>query len=348
MSLKIICLEEHVGSAALAAVLKPAIAAGAPYQGDLGSEYQDDPRSAGDRPGLYAPQRANQLAAERVEDRLRAMDDAGIDMQILSYALPLHLAPSAADLVANANDHLAEMSRAHPDRFAGFAALPWQDTHAAVRELDRAIGDCGLRGVMLPGRPAGDSFLDDPRYSPILAHIAELRVPLYVHPGPPKPSVQQAYYDGFGKEVTARLSLFGWGWHSEAGLQVIRLILSGALDRFPQLTLISGHWGEMVPFFLQRLDDTMPPGVTGLSRTISETYRDQVYVTPGGMLHLPHFRFCREVLGPERILFSVDYPYLSMTGARTWLDKLPISDAERTAIAGRSAALLLRQGRRDE
>jgi predicted TIM-barrel fold metal-dependent hydrolase len=174
--------------------------------------------------------------------------------------------------------------------------------------------------------------------------MAELRVPLYVHPGPPMLPVHQAYYGGFGKEITARLSLFGWGWHSEAGVHVIRLILSGILDRFPGLMLISGHWGEMVPFFLQRLDDTMPQGITGLSRNILETYRDQVYVTPSGMLHLPQFRFCREILGPERILFSLDYPYLSMTGARAWLNKLPISDAERIALAGGSAARLFGRG----
>ncbi len=342
--MKIICLEEHVGSTALTAALKPAMAASAPYQADLGREFQDDPRSVGSRPGLYAPQRAHQLSAERSADRLRAMDAAGIDMQMLSYVLPLHLAPSASDLVARANDQTAATVRAHPDRFGGFAALPWQDAKAALRELDRAVYEQGLSGVLLPGRPGNDSFLDHVRYRPILARMAELGVSLYVHPGPPILPVQQAYYEGFSTEVIARLSLFGWGWHSEAGVHVIRLILSGIFDSLPGLMLISGHWGEMVPSFLQRLDDTMPRGITGLSRTISETYRDQVWVTPSGMLHMPQFRFCREVLGPERLLFSVDYPYLSMTGARAWLEKLPISDAERIAFAGGSAARLLGRG----
>jgi predicted TIM-barrel fold metal-dependent hydrolase len=154
--------------------------------------------------------------------------------------------------------------------------------------------------------------------------------------------VQRPYYGGFDKEVTARRSLYGWGWHNEAGVQVLRLILSGALDRHPGLRIISGHWGEMVPFFLQCLDDSLPPAATGLSRTISQTYRDQVFVTPSGMFNLPHFLFVREVLGADRIMFSVDYPYVTMTGARSWLETLPIDETERTAIAHRTAEQLLR------
>ncbi len=100
--------------------------------------------------------------------------------------------------------------------------------------------------------------------------------------------------------------------------------------------------GEMVPFFLQRLDDALPPAVTGLSRTISQTYRDQVYVTPSGMLYGSNFRFCHEVLGIERMLFAVDYPSLTMTGARAWLEALPVSEVERAALAHGNAERLLR------
>ena len=123
---------------------------------------------------------------------------------------------------------------------------------------------------------------------------------------------------------------------------MVRLILSGALDRHPNLKIISGHWGEMVPFFLQRLDDMIPQGATGLRRTITQTYRDQVWVTPSGMLNMPHFNFIRETLGYEHILFSVDYPYLTMTGARSWLENLPVPEEERVAIASGNAKKLFR------
>ena len=106
--------------------------------------------------------------------------------------------------------------------------------------------------------------------------------------------------------------------------------------------MISGHWGEMVPFYLKRLDDAIPREATGLSRTITDTYRAHVHVTPSGMLTLPHFRFIQEVVGIERILFAVDYPYLTNTGARRFLETLPVSDADRASIAHGNAEKLLR------
>jgi uncharacterized protein len=118
-------------------------------------------------------------------------------------------------------------------------------------------------------------------------------------------------------------------------------LTSGLLGDRPGLRIISGHWEEMVPFFLQRLDDALPRAATGLSRTVGQTYRDQVFVTPSGMFYLPHFLFIREVLGADRIMFSVDYPYVTMTGARRWLESLPIDEMERVAIAHGTAERLL-------
>jgi predicted TIM-barrel fold metal-dependent hydrolase len=340
--MKIICVEEHTHDAAVAKATLQAVAEQAPYLADLGSEYQEEP--GGDRPRLQAPKRAVELASAPAETRLSAMDADGIDMQVLSDANSLQFAPldSAVELARAVNDRLADAVAKHPDRFASFSTLPWQDPDAAIRELERAVSDLGLTATMLMGRPGENVFIDDPRYAQVLAKLEELSVPIYIHPAPPLLEVQRPYYGGFDKEVTARLSLHGWGWHNEAGVQIIRLILSGALDRHPGLRIISGHWGEMVPFFLHRLDDTLPPAATGLSRTIIQTYRDQVFVTPSGILYLPHFLFVREVLGADRIMFSVDYPYITMTGARRWLENLPIDETERTAIAHGTAERLLR------
>ncbi len=341
MPLKIICLEEHLVSPALAAATMPTMREQAPYFADLGSHYQEDPSTQPqDRPRLTAPKQALKAGAAPVEERLAAMDAAGIDVQVLSYPHPTQAAPP--DVARRANDELAETVAAHPGRLAGFSTLPWQDVDAAIEEAERSATQLGLTATLLSGHPGENSFVDDPHFTLLLAKLAELQVPLYLHPGPPLPAVQRPYYSGFSKETTARLSLYGYGWHNEAGIQVLRLILSGTLDAHPNLRLISGHWGEMVPFFLQRLDDALPPEVTGLSRTISQTYRDQVYVTPSGMLYGSNFRFCQEVLGIERILFAVDYPYLTLTGARAWLEALPVSEAERTAIAHGNAERLLR------
>jgi predicted TIM-barrel fold metal-dependent hydrolase len=244
-------------------------------------------------------------------------------------------------LTEAANDRLAAAVRKNPSRFGGFAALPWRHPEKAALELRRSIEDLGLVGAMLLGRP-GEVFLDDARFEPVLATLNELRVPLYIHPGYPLPQVQRPYYGGLGKEVTARMSLFGWGWHNEAGIQLLRILLTGKFDRYPNLQVISGHWGEMVPFYLQRLDDMIPPQVSGLSRSITDTFKQHVYVTPSGMLNSPHFEFIQKVLGVERILYSIDYPYLTLAGARRFLESLAISQEEKEQIAHGNAERLFR------
>lgn len=152
--------------------------------------------------------------------------------------------------------------------------------------------------------------------------------------------MQSAYYGGFAPEVTAQFSL--GGWHHEAGIHVLRLILSGAFERFPQLQIISGHWGEMVPFYLPRLDDVMPPQVTGLSTTISDAYLQHVWITPSGMFYPAQFDFIARTVGLDRLIWSVDYPYLTLDGARSFLEQLPIGDDDRHRIAHRNAEDLLR------
>ena len=136
--------------------------------------------------------------------------------------------------------------------------------------------------------------------------------------------------------------MFAWGWHNEAGIHLLRLILSGAFDRNPKLQVISGHWGEMLPFYLQRLDDSIPQEASGLARSITQTFREQVWVTPSGMLTLPHFQFIYSLVGAGRILYSLDYPYQSLDGARAFIDSLPIPDAEKAQIAHGNAEKLLK------
>ncbi|WP_322028573.1 amidohydrolase family protein [Paraburkholderia sp. J76] len=342
--MKIICIEEHTIDLPVVEAARPATLAEAPYMADWGARVKDRPDSFGDRlPHLQDPLSAVGLARDMGAGRIAEMDKHGIDMQVVSYSSPLQLAPKeqAAQLARDANDRLAAASRANPSRLAGFATLPWQHPEAAAAELERSVKELGFVGTLIVGRP-GETFLDDPRYEPVLAKLNELQVPIYVHPGFPLPQVREPYYGGLEKEVSARLSLFGWGWHHEAGIQVIRMLLAGVFERFPQLRVISGHWGEMVPFYLQRMDDMLPPEVTGLSRTISQTYRDHVYVTPSGMLNVPHFEFVHKVVGADRMIYAIDYPYLTMTGARAFLEQLNISQEDKEKIAYRNAEELLR------
>jgi predicted TIM-barrel fold metal-dependent hydrolase len=339
--MRIVCIEEHAVDPATDAAALPALAAHAPYAGlanspDVASRPRDN-----HRPTVVAMPDALALAADIGEGRIKNMDAHGIDLQVVSYASAVQFAPAgqAVALAEAANSRLAAAVAANPARLSGFATLPWQEPQAAAAELDRSVTELGLKGALIPGRP-GATFLDDPRHAPVLEKLNDLSVPLYVHPGVPLPGVQQAYYSGFSPQVTAQLSLTAWGWHNEAGVQVLRLILSGAFEKYPGLQVISGHWGEMVPFYLQRLDDMLPPKVTGLSRTVSETYLNHVWVTPAGMFDLPHFRFIHTVIGADRIIWSVDYPYLTLDGTREFIERLPVSEEDREKMAHLNAEKL--------
>jgi predicted TIM-barrel fold metal-dependent hydrolase len=340
---KLICVEEHVLDPAIGAATQDLVLAEAPYLPDWGSRVVDGRQVADrSRPHVIAPSESARKALDMGKARLADMETAGISMQVLSYGGFPQLLPAEQSiaLCRTANEKLALAAQTRPTRFAGFATLPWQAPEAAARELERAVKALGLKGALINGRP-GEGFLDDPRYAPILAAFDELNVPLYVHPGLPLPAVQAPYYGGFERELGARLAMFAWGWHNEAGIQVVRMLLAGVFDRYPGLQVISGHWGEMVPFFLQRLEDSIPQEASGLKRPIVQTYREHVLVSPSGMLTLPHFQFIHTLMGAERILYSIDYPYQSLDGARAFIERLPVGDADKALIAHGNAERLL-------
>ena len=342
--IKIICVEEHILDGDLSSAGEAKQQAEAAYLKEAGTDFLGKLEDGDDkRPMSLDPRVTAKLALDTGAGRIAEMDKHGIDMQILSSASRIQDVPAEQQipLARKANNRLAEAVRANPSRFGAFASLPWQHPEAAAEELERAVRELGFVGAMLLGRP-DHGFLDDPRYEPVLAKLSELRVPLYLHPGYPLPQVQQPYYGGFNKEVISRLSLYAWGWHNEAGVHLLRVLLSAKFDKFPDLQVISGHWGEMVPFYLQRLDDMLPQKVTGLARSLMETFRQHVYVTPSGMLTLPHFEFTYKVLGADRLLYSVDYPYLNMAGARRFLETLPVSQGDKESFAHGNAERLFR------
>ena len=184
------------------------------------------------------------------------MDDAGVDVHVLSLTTPgtQNLEPDqAVALQKESNDLLAETVRAHPDRLQGLATLATPAPAQAARELERAVTTLGLDGAMLFGRTR-DLNLEHPSFWPIFEAAADLNAPLYLHPQSPPPAVRTAYYDGFGAEVDAAFATHGVGWHYETGVQILRLILAGVFDRFPELQMTTGHWGELILFFLDRID----------------------------------------------------------------------------------------------
>lgn len=342
--MKLICIEEHAIDDTFARAAQSTMEREAPYMTQHNVSIAATAQFPGSRgPKMLPMAEAVSLGRDLGPGRIDAMDRHGVDVQVVSYSTPSQLGPAgtAVELTQAANDRLAAAVAATPDRLAAFAALPWQDPTAAADELTRCIETLGMRGVLLLGRP-GDTFLDDLRYEPVLQRLSELGVPLYVHPFYPIPDVQRSYYTGFAPAVTAGFSLAAWGWHHESGIHVLRMILGGVFERHPNLQVISGHWGEIVPFYLPRLDEALPPSITGLSATISEIYREHVWVTPSGLLDEAQFDYVYRTLGADRIMWSADYPYLSMDGNQAFLGKLAVPDEDKNKMAHGNAERLLR------
>lgn len=220
--------------------------------------------------------------------RLPYMDSQNITVQVLSYTSPVSDKVPANDAVRicrRANDILAEQISRHPDRFAGFATLPMSDPQAAADELERCVRDYHFCGTLVAGQYQGH-FYDEPQFFPIFAKAAELDVPVYFHPAPINPAIQDFYFTSPSWDIitAGEFASAGFGWHMDVGIHVLKMIVSGIFDKLPGLKIISGHWGELVPSFLERLDYMLKPEITGLKRNVSDYYRSGVYLTPSGIL----------------------------------------------------------------
>jgi 2,3-dihydroxybenzoate decarboxylase len=269
------------------------------------------------------------------------MDAAGIDVQVLSLTVPGLQADTdpaiSRDDARFANDYLAQVVAAHPDRFRGFAALPMQDPEAAAAELDRCVRELGFCGALVNDHLQGH-YLDEPRYDEVWAALEELSVPLYLHPGAP-PADRWKVLDG-------RPELYGatWSWAAEVGGHALRIIYGGVFDRHPGATLILGHMGEFLPFMRSRLDsrhhtlDLKAP----LQRMPSAYLGSNVVITTSGVFSPAALTGAVLEIGADAVMFSVDYPYESSHEAVAGLERATLSDTDRHKIAHRNAERILR------
>lgn len=281
------------------------------------------------------------------ERRLMLMDETGIDVQVLSLTTPglNNLGDRGLDLARHVNDLLAETVAANPSRFQALAVLPVADGDSAAVELRRCVEQLGCKGAILYGR-VGEKNLDHAMFDPVFACAAELGAPLLIHPQIPQAGVRDAYYAGFSESVNLALSTFALGWHYEAGMQFVRMVLAGVFDRHPNLQVILGHWGELVMFYLERL--TMLDRVSKLPRPFADYVRDHLYLTASGMFSPAYLHRAIEAVGPDRILFSTDYPYQYRPGgdARRFLDTLQLSGEDKRKFAHGNWNALTRRGDR--
>ena len=305
-----------------------------------------------DGPGRNLKQRAEtsggrlaNLVSQLVDvgdGRVALMDAAGIDVQALSLTAPgvEQLEVEAATALAReSNAFLAQAIRRHPARFFGLASLPVADPHAAIAELERATQDHGFKGVVVNGHCRG-RYLDDRFFWPVLARAEALSLPIYLHPTQSPQPVIDAWYGDLAPMVSEMMAGPGWGWHIETALHVLRMILGGVFDAHPRLQIVVGHMGESLPFMLQRVD-VMAPAMTGLEKPVSAYLRENVHYTFSGFNFTPTFLDLMLEVGVDRIMFSTDHPYQSMAEGRAFLDRLPVSNADRERIAHGNAERLL-------
>jgi predicted TIM-barrel fold metal-dependent hydrolase len=296
-------------------------------------------------------------------ERIRLMDAAGIDMQVLSHVQPgIQIVPDAdaglaAEICREVNDWLAEAVAAHPARFAGFAMLPTQSPPDAADELERTVVELGFKGALINGHTNG-RYLDDPSCEVLLGKAESLGVPIYLHPTDPPPAVSQVSYQPFDSVLVPT-----WGWPVETGTHLLRLICAGVFDRHPDLKIIVGHMGELLPYCYTRLnqgmtmagwllsaqskkDPELPPTV--MDNSVGYYLKRNVFITSSGVFDQPVFDCARAMLGLDNLMFSVDYPFQDNFAGMEFLDGLSLSPQDKERFAHGTAEQLLKLDNRPE
>jgi predicted TIM-barrel fold metal-dependent hydrolase len=315
-----------------------------PYVIALEEHYADPAvlaRANGARPGRM------QTLIDRLTDlgpvRLGEMDAAGIDFQVLSHAPSVIQqldGSEAPQLATQANDRLHDAVDRNPERFAAFAALPTTEPHAAADELERTVRHLGFKGAMIHGRSRGEEFHDLQKYWPIFERAQALDVPIYIHPGPPHPAVAAAYYNDYVQDFPF-LNSAAWGFTIDTANQIIRMILSGLFDACPNLKIIVGHLGEGIPYLVDRIDESLNrPG--GKSIAFKAIFCRHFWVTTSGHFSTPALMCALLELGIDRILFSVDWPYVDNQPGMDWMQTVPLSAEDREKMFNGNARRLLK------
>jgi 2,3-dihydroxybenzoate decarboxylase len=275
------------------------------------------------------------------ENRLAVMDTYGIDVQVLSHSSPGIQGETNMDhaisIARQMNDYLAEQIHKHPDRYAGFAALPLQNPKAAADELDRAVTQLGFKGAMVNGHTNG-AYLDERKFWVVWERAEQLGVPIYLHPANP-PSDQMKIYDGYPGLLGA-----AWNWTVETATHALRIICSGVFDAFPHAILLLGHMGEALPYTLRRIDDGWKRSLQSkqLQRLPSHYVKQNVMITTSGNCSIEALICSLLTVGADHILFSADYPYVPLENMVQFIEAAPISEIDREKICHLNAARLLK------
>ncbi|MXO61225.1 amidohydrolase family protein [Altererythrobacter salegens] len=278
--------------------------------------------------------------------RIQHMDEFGIARQLLLLTAPGVQVVRPGDgtpLAREANDIAAEACRNHPDRFSALAAFDPRDVAGSVKEIDRAMGTLGLNGAVLNSHWQGH-YIDEQDYWPILEAIEANDGALYIHPTAP---FNAPHYETRG--------FFGalGGFPHDVWLHTMGIIFSGAFDRFPKLRLVIGHLGECLPLHIYRFDwmqgnadnraglrGGQPP--VKLRHPVSYYFQNNIWVTTSGVGWEPAIRFCQEVMGPDRVLYAMDYPYQQSFDEVAAYDRMAMSPEHKKMLMEDNARSVFR------
>ena len=287
----------------------------------------------------------NDVGAGRIAD----MDAAGIAMQVLSALTPGAQnirGPEGVAYARRLNEWVAhEVIPAYPERFRAFATLPLSEPEAAPAELEHAVRNLGFLGAMTYGAVDG-KFLDHADFAPLLAKAEALDVPIYIHPNWASPAAMDLYYDNVGDPLVGRvLSGAGYGWHQEVALQCLRMIVSGVFDRHPRLQIIVGHMGEGLPFFYWRFGDDLARITEGrLEKPVQQYFHDNFWITTSAFFRDELLTLVLSVMGEDRVMFAVDYPFVSNKLGADWFRAVDLPRAAKEKIAHGNAERLFKIG----
>jgi 2,3-dihydroxybenzoate decarboxylase len=287
--------------------------------------------------------RIQTLGAERISD----MDNSGIDMAVLSLTAPgvqLFDPETATALAISANDQLAEGISKYPDRYIGLAAFSPLDPGNAAKELERGVRKLDLRGGILNSHTLG-TYMDDEKYWEVFEAAEALNVPIYLHPQTPSPQMIEPF-------LKRGLDAAVYGFACETGLHALRLIVSGLFDRFPKLQIILGHCGEALPFWLYRVDfmhghisvSNRYDEVKPLKRRAWDYLIDNFYYTSSGVGWAPPIQYIQDVIGVERMMYAMDYPWQFVPEEVGALDAMQIDEAAKKAFFEDNARKLFNIG----
>ena len=266
----------------------------------------------------------------REEEHLALLNETGLDLQVLSLSLTAYLKDKAAcvGLIQAANDGFAEICARHPERFVAFAALPLVDVDTSLRELHRAVNDLGMKGVILGTNVLGEP-LDGEALYPVYEELNRLELPVLIHPMDPGGPAQAYEY---------RLDLYV-GWPTDTTLAVARLILSGALDRFPNMKLILSHLGGSTHYLLERISEA-GRHFGRMERPLRDYYHS-IYYDTAGPVSSSAVLCAHRLFGAGQILFGTDYPFGSERG-RDYIQRAVASVEELALPAPDQEAIFFR------